>query len=179
MSTLLWILCGLVLAVVIWLFLAARQECRSLDRLAREFYGYLIADDRESSRQRLIDLRYEDLKAEYASKAARTDGSDPLLSLLEADALGYRSRIGTRVELMPQIGLLGTVAGVIGTLFASGVALDGLWTALITTAIGLIFALITRWQYELPAEERVLDVMRVLAGERAKLQPAAIDEDAA
>jgi biopolymer transport protein ExbB/TolQ len=108
------------------------------------------------------------VKAAYARKAARDDGSDALLSLLEAEALGRRSRISTRVELMPQIGLLGTVVGVIGTLLASGVQLEGLWTALLTTAMGLSFALATRWRYELPAEEQVLAIMRVLEGERSK-----------
>jgi biopolymer transport protein ExbB/TolQ len=168
MSFLLWLLCGLVLAVVVWLSWAAREETRALAQLSKEFYAYLVADDREASRESLIDQRYQDVKAAYARKAARGDSSDALLSLLEADALGHRSRISTRVELMPQIGLLGTVVGVIGTLLGSGVQLEGLWTALITTALGLSFALATRWRYELPAEEKVLAIMRVLEGERSK-----------
>ncbi len=84
---------------------------------------------------------------------------------LRASAKIDRQLISSCTEMMPQLGLLGTVFSIFFSAFFAKFSLKMLGLALITTIIGLIGALLCRWFIELPSDTYYHNLTEFLSGE--------------
>ncbi len=82
-----------------------------------------------------------------------------------ASAHTDRQLIYNTIEMMPQLGLLGTVISIFLSAFMGSFSLQMLGLALITTIIGLVGALASRWLIELPSDKYFFSLLELLNDE--------------
>jgi biopolymer transport protein ExbB/TolQ len=139
-------------AVVTWLLLKAWTAQRGIVATLDDLQ-HLLADPKNPQvRQRLIEDT--DLELHHvAIGAMETDRLGANLRRRRARCQSDMGRISRYIEVMPLIGLLGTVVGVIIYLLYRDQAEQGLWTALLTTLVGLLGAIVGKSWTEIRAEE--------------------------
>lgn len=95
-------------------------------------------------------------------KASDALSRHDMISRWRASAQSARQRVAAYIEMMPQIGLLGTVVSLLlaATFFDFDTRTLGF--ALNTTIMGLIGALFGRWWIENPAEESFYNILELL-----------------
>lgn len=85
------------------------------------------------------------------------------IGLLRAWADVCRARITASIELMPQLGLLGTVVGLMYTMLVQqDTSVSGIGTALLTTFVGLVGLLAARLLIEPAADKEYRDIVHLL-----------------
>jgi biopolymer transport protein ExbB/TolQ len=95
------------------------------------------------------------------------------LGLLRAAADSRRARITASIELMPQLGLLGTVIGLMYTMLVlHDTSVSGIGTALLTTFAGLVGLLAARLLIEPSADDEFRRVVHLLDDPRLAANPS-------
>lgn len=85
-----------------------------------------------------------------------------IVSRLRGGNHAAKQRLAAHIELMPQLGLLGTVVGLAINLARSDYSLPALGLALATTLIGLLCGIIAKQSQEIKSEEHYWRVMELL-----------------
>lgn len=162
-----------------FLFLKARgirRELREQEEILRRSY------QKAPEEAYLEPLAYLQASGWKASDAlSRHD----MISRWRASAQSARQRVAAYIEMMPQIGLLGTVVSLLLAALFFDFDTRTLGFALNTTIMGLIGALFGRWWIENPAEESFYNVLELLQNREVVsrlvhviTRPHATDEDA-
>lgn len=98
------------------------------------------------------------------------------IGLLRASADARRARITASIELMPQLGLLGTVLGLMFTMLVQrDTSVSGIGTALLTTFAGLVGLLAARLLIEPSADDEFRRIVHLLDDPRLLADAATIE----
>lgn len=97
------------------------------------------------------------------------------IGLLRVQADAHRARVTASIELMPQLGLLGTVIGLLYSMLVRGdTSVGGIGTALFTTFVGLLGLLAARLKIEPSADEEHGRIVHLLGDLAAAEEAAAV-----
>jgi biopolymer transport protein ExbB/TolQ len=160
-----------VLLGVGWLWMRAefarRQLVADSTQLVRQLVGGRSGKVDRNGVTELVRDVHETLKRRGLD-ALETLDRRLAIGLLRAQADAQRARVTASIELMPQLGLLGTVIGLMYSMLVMGdTSVGGIGTALLTTFVGLLGLLAARLHIEPSADEehgRIVHLLGDLAG---------------
>ena len=163
---------GAVAAIVTWAWISASRGRRLLDGYLIALQGALAPNGYEERLDALAKRTQAFLMRRGLSELAGKERS-LLLQVTRAHAESARSEIASRIELMPQVGLLGTVLGLtLSMVFESSSMFDALGLALTTTLIGLAAAAIAKARLEPEADQKLQLILALTDNEELKQRAA-------
>jgi hypothetical protein len=161
-----WGLSGLWLALVIRCWLLVRYHASRLASHAEVLESSYRGD--VSHPQPFLDpLKH--LQAE-GWRASSSLSKQDMIAYWRATAQTDKQRMSSYVEMMPQIGLLGTVLSLFFSAFLFEFNMTMLGLALVTTVFGLTGALWARASFELPSEKDYFGILELLQNEQVVQQ---------
>lgn len=163
-----------VLLGVIALWIRADVDRRLLQAQSTRLVKALSEKHPNAERNELRDLVRDVDHALHQRGINSLDNVDRRLALglLRAAADSRRARITASIELMPQLGLLGTVLGLMYTmLIQRDTSVSGIGTALLTTFAGLVGLLAARLMLEPSADDEFRRIVHLLDDPRLALDP--------
>jgi len=150
-----WALSGLWLLMIIYFWMKAKEYAEQLEKnekLLRSIY-FSKASDFSDPIGRLVQQGWE------FSLDKQREG---VIAGIRANAQSDKQKIAMYIEMMPELGLLGTVISLFFAAFVFDFNMTTLGFALVTTIMGLIGALFGKHTIELKAESHYFSIVEFL-----------------
>lgn len=152
-----WSTSGVWLLAILWLWRLARREYYRLEKhslFMKMRYVNLPKDEPFNG--------YEDYIKRVGWEQSTPLSRVEVLARIRAESQTDKQKLATYIEMMPQMGLLGTVLSLFLAAFVFDFTIKMLGLALATTAFGLVGSITARSWLEMPAEELYHGVMERL-----------------
>lgn len=151
-----WGLSSLWVGMIAWCWSRARRHARSLQQHESVLMASYKAEPDTPYDDPLTFLQAEGWRASPA--LTRLD----IISRWRAVAQAHKQKLVAYIEMMPQLGLLGTVVSLFLAAFLFDFNMETLGFALFTTICGLVGALWSRSTLEIPSEENYFNILELL-----------------
>lgn len=155
-----WILSGIWLLVILWLWLSARDQAKQLER-----HEEILRNSYMEKPSQAFTHPHEFLQAAGWQASSPLDRQD-MISFWRAVTQADKQRLATFIEMMPQMGLLGTVFSLFLSAFIFEFNMKMLGLALATTGFGLVGSLSARKLFEMPSEKYYYSIMELLQNDK-------------
>lgn len=155
-----------------WTSLKQYERIRAQELLIRTIYEKNNHSGLHHDSQTYLKLLAR-LGWEQVSFETRRD----ILSSLRAEAQADKQKLATYIEMMPQMGLLGTVLSLFLSAFFFDFNMKMLGMALATTAFGLVGSLVARNWFELPSERHFYGIIAMLEDEQVTKELLALHQE--
>lgn len=143
-----------VAGAVVFLWREMEEALHQLEESSEHLEAVLSSDEDAAPAVRALLKNAQRELHHHGLKTLARSAGELIVEVTRARAFSLRAKISSRIELMPQLGLLGTVFGLILTMLLSPDGLFGtLGLALFTTLEGLAAAAFAKWRVEGQADE--------------------------
>ncbi|TNE48160.1 MAG: hypothetical protein EP343_17115 [Deltaproteobacteria bacterium] len=153
-----WTTSGVWLLAILWLWRLASREFKNLEK--HEAFLELFSPNPKQAKTSVEE--YGALLVNRGWEKSSLQSRAEILAAVRAVTNTDKQKLATYIEMMPQMGLLGTVLSLFLAAFVFDFTIKMLGLALATTAFGLVGSITARSWLEMPAEKIYHKVMEQL-----------------